>query len=81
MRGSVYYQTAILTKLIFFEGAKKSDRVNPNHEHYGCVSSFKRWRAIEMFGITFLTISKSILNSKTVSLSQMNISKAILSIR
>ena len=41
MRGSVYYQTAVLTKLIFFEGAKKSDRTNPNHEHYGCVSSFK----------------------------------------
>lgn len=41
MRGSVYYQTAVLTKLIFFEGAKKSDRVNPNHEHFGCVSSFK----------------------------------------
>ena len=41
MRGSVYYQTAVLTKLIFFEGAKKSDRINPNHEHYGCVSSFK----------------------------------------
>ena len=54
MRGSVYYQTAVLSKLIFFEGAKKkSDRINPNYEHYGCISSLKRWIAIEMFGITF----------------------------
>lgn len=49
MRGSVYYQSAELTKIIFFEGAKKHDRVNPNHVHYSCVSSFntmKSYRAI-----------------------------------
>lgn len=41
MRGSVYYQSAELTKVIFFEAAKKENRVNPNHEHYACVASFK----------------------------------------
>ena len=37
MRGSVYYQSAELTKVIFFEGAKKHNRINPNHIHYNCV--------------------------------------------
>jgi integrase len=41
MRGSVYYQSAVLTKVIFFEGAKKINRINPNHEHYQCIASFK----------------------------------------
>ena len=40
MRGSVYYQSAELTKTIFFEGAKKHNRIDPNHIHYNCVSSF-----------------------------------------
>ena len=40
MRGSVYYQTSQLVKVIFVEGAKKVDRVNPKHEHYQCVASF-----------------------------------------
>ncbi|MFH0709894.1 MAG: hypothetical protein V2A75_06790 [Pseudomonadota bacterium] len=41
MRGSIYYQTAELTKAIFVEGAKKEDRVDPTHQNYQCVSSFK----------------------------------------
>jgi len=40
MRGSVYYQTAQLTKVIFREGAKKNDRTNSNHEYYSCIASF-----------------------------------------
>lgn len=40
MRGSVYYQTAQLTKIIFFEGAKKEQRIDPEHEYYQCVASF-----------------------------------------
>jgi len=40
MRGSVYYQSAELTKVIFIEKAKKIDRINPNHLHYNCVSSY-----------------------------------------
>lgn len=40
MRGSVYYQTAQLTKVIFIKGSKKLDRINPEHEHYQCVASY-----------------------------------------
>jgi len=41
MRGSVYYQSSQLVKQIFEAGAKKEDRINPNHEHYQKVASFK----------------------------------------
>ena len=41
MRGSIYYQTSVLTKMIFREGAQKTDRINPDHEHYQCVASYK----------------------------------------
>ena len=41
MRGSVYYQSSQLVKQIFQEGLKKEDKINPNHEHYQMVSSFK----------------------------------------
>ncbi len=41
MRGSVYYQTSILTKYIFFEGTKKTQKINPDSEHYQKVSSYK----------------------------------------
>lgn len=41
MRGSVYYQTAQLAKVIFVEGAKKEQKINPTHDYYQCVSSYK----------------------------------------
>ncbi len=41
MRGSVYYQSSQLVKQIFQEGAKKQDKINPNHENYQMVSSYK----------------------------------------
>jgi hypothetical protein len=41
MRGSVYFQSAELTKQVFSEGAKKVDRINPEHEHYQMVASYK----------------------------------------
>jgi len=41
MRGSVYYQSAQLTKAIFSEGAKKEDRVDPIHPHYQKIASYK----------------------------------------
>lgn len=41
MRGSVYYQSSQLVKQIFQEGAKKEDKINPNHEYYQMVSSYK----------------------------------------
>lgn len=41
MRGSVYYQSAELTKVVFKEGLKKEDRSNPNSQYYQMVSSYK----------------------------------------
>lgn len=41
MRGSVYYQSAELTKAIFAKGAKKEDRIDPNSPYFGCVASYK----------------------------------------
>jgi len=41
LRGSVYYQSAELTKLIFQEGAKKQERTDPSHENYQKVASYK----------------------------------------
>ncbi|GGD34210.1 hypothetical protein GCM10012288_05220 [Malaciobacter pacificus] len=41
MRGSVYYQSSQLAKQIFEARAKKEDRINPNHEHFQKVASYK----------------------------------------
>lgn len=41
MRGSVYYQTGLLAKAIFVEGAKKIDRIDPNHQHYQKIASYR----------------------------------------
>ncbi|WP_229860170.1 hypothetical protein [Candidatus Sulfurimonas baltica] len=41
MRGSVYYQTSQLVKMIFAEGVKKKDKIDPSHHHYNYVSSYK----------------------------------------
>lgn len=41
MRGSVYYQTAQLAKMIFVEGAKKEQKIDPMHAYYQSVSSYK----------------------------------------
>lgn len=41
MRGSVYYQSAELTKTIFCESVTKIDRINPNHSNFQMVSSYK----------------------------------------
>ena len=40
MRGSVYYQTAQLAKVIFCKGLKKKDKINPNHPDFNKVSSY-----------------------------------------
>lgn len=41
MRGSVYYQTATLTKVIFQESAKKAEKIDQYNEHYKKISSYK----------------------------------------
>lgn len=45
MRGSVYFQSAELIKIIFVEGAKKTERIDPTHPHYQCISSYKTAKA------------------------------------
>jgi len=41
MRGSVYYQSAELTKAIFCAGSTKVERIDPTHLHFQKVSSYK----------------------------------------
>lgn len=41
MRGSVYYQSAELTKAIFCAGATKLERIDPTHPNFQKVSSYK----------------------------------------
>ena len=40
MRGTIYYQTSLLAKVIFKEGALKVERIDPTHDSYLCVASF-----------------------------------------
>ena len=56
MRGSVYYQSSQLVKQIFQEGAKKEDKINPNHEYYQMVSSYKTMESYRRVWNNFLTI-------------------------
>lgn len=41
MRGSVYYQSAQLAKQIFIAGAKKEEKIDPQHANYQKISSYK----------------------------------------
>lgn len=41
MRGSIYFQTAQLAKLVFFEGAKKVQRTDQEHPAYQCIASYQ----------------------------------------
>lgn len=49
MRGSVYYQSSQLVKQIFESGAKKENRINPNHEHWsGNLNSYSELKDSEI---------------------------------
>ncbi|KAB7888878.1 hypothetical protein [Poseidonibacter ostreae] len=58
MRGSTYFQTAQLTKIIFRECAKKKDRINPNHQDYQVISSFKSMETYRNVWNNFLNYLK-----------------------
>lgn len=45
MRGSVYYQSAELIKILFVAGAKKTERIDPDHPHWNKISSYGTARA------------------------------------
>lgn len=68
MRGSVYYQSAELVKVIFFEGAKKQDRVNINHIHYNCVSSFNTMKSYRNIWNNFFNYLKEHFHLKNCEL-------------
>ena len=68
MRGSVYYQSAVLTKVIFFEGAKKINRINPNHEHYLCIASFKTMQSYKKVWDNFFNYLKEHFKVKNFEL-------------
>lgn len=40
MRGSVYFQSAELIKCLYVEGAKKIERIDPNHKNYESLGSY-----------------------------------------
>ena len=41
MRGSIYFQTAALSKAVFQEGAKKQTRIDENHSNYKCLAGYE----------------------------------------
>ena len=41
MRGSIYFQTSQLVKMVFCEGVKKEERVNSYSDYCGALSSYK----------------------------------------
>lgn len=41
MRGSISWQTGELVKIVFEEGVKKEDRIDPNHEAFKFVTSYR----------------------------------------
>ncbi|MCK9374413.1 MAG: hypothetical protein M0P91_14625 [Sulfuricurvum sp.] len=40
MRGSVYFQSAELLKILFVAGAKKTERIDPKHPYWNKISSY-----------------------------------------
>lgn len=64
IRGSVYYQSSQLVKQVFEAGAKKEDRVNPNHEHYQKVASYKTMESYRSIWNNFFNYLKEHWNLK-----------------
>jgi len=64
LRGSVYYQSSQLAKQIFEAGAKKEDRINPNHEHYQKVASYKTMESYRSIWNNFFNYLKEHWNIK-----------------
>jgi len=64
LRGSVYYQSSQLAKHIFEAGAKKQDRVNPNHPHFQKVASYKTMESYRNIWNNFFNYLKEHWNIK-----------------
>ena len=48
MRGSIYYQTSVLTKNIFKSGVNKVEKINIKSENYQYISSFQTMKSYRM---------------------------------
>jgi len=70
MRGSVYYQTATLTKYIFHEGAKKTEKIDSGNEHYKKVSSYKTMESYRNIWNNFFNYLKEHWSFKNCELTE-----------
>ncbi len=70
MRGSVYYQTATLTKYIFQESIKKTEKIDQNNEHYQKVSSYKTMESYRNIWNNFFNYLKEHWSLKNYELIQ-----------
>ena len=66
MRGSIYYQTSQLVKMIFKDGASKIDRVNPNSEYYMCIASFNTMNSYRQIWNNFGIYIKKVYEVKNM---------------
>ncbi|MCX6051045.1 MAG: hypothetical protein NTZ60_00890 [Campylobacterales bacterium] len=64
MRGSVYYQTSMLAKIIFEVGAKKDEKIDATHSNYQKVSSYKTMETYRNIWNNFLNYLKEHWNIK-----------------
>lgn len=64
MRGSVYYQSAQLAKQVFEPGAKKENRINPNHPHFQKIASYQTMESYRNVWNNFFNYLKEHWNIK-----------------
>ncbi|RLA78419.1 MAG: hypothetical protein DRG78_15175 [Epsilonproteobacteria bacterium] len=64
MRGSIYYQTAQLTKVIFKEGVSKVERVDEESENYKCVTSYSTMQSYRRIWNNFGKYLREVWNIK-----------------
>lgn len=87
MRGSVYYQSSQLAKQIFESGAKKEDRINPNHPHYQKVASYKTMESYRSIWNNFFNYlieyypSKQYLEKISASLGKLEIALKLFALK
>lgn len=68
MRGSVYYQSAVLTKVIFTHGAKKEEKTDCNHEYFNGVSSYNTMQTYRSIWNNFFNYLKEHFKIKNFEL-------------
>lgn len=64
MKGTIKYQTSLMVKEVFVEGAKKIDRKNPKHSHYLMVGSYETMKTYRNIWKNLLKYLKKYWNIK-----------------